>query len=137
MVSLSLIEPPGWMIAVSAPSAEIMSRMSARAPCPKDMTRIIAATPIMMPRVVSKERDLWSVSPCRAVRVVCFRFISFHECLVGHATVLYPKVALDASIPHEQYALSVLGRCGLVGNEDDGVTELVMESLEGLHDSLP
>src|SRR3989344_776111 len=53
------------------------------APCPKDITIIIAATPITMPRIVKRDRDLWVWSPDIAALSVYLKIIFRIRCSCG------------------------------------------------------
>jgi hypothetical protein len=52
----------------------MLAAMAADAPLPTATSRITAATPMVMPRVVSAERSLFAVSPRTAKRRISRRF---------------------------------------------------------------
>src|SRR5688572_17449649 len=61
---------PGNAVSRSGPSDSMRSCTDFCAPCPSATIVIIAATPMMMPSMVSAERNRWLRSACSATRMI-------------------------------------------------------------------
>src|SRR5262252_980891 len=121
------------------PMAAIWSWACCWAPCPTLTMAITAATPIMIPSIVSADRSLLRASALPAMRRICVRFISilrrghalqdFRGCGPVHDLVVMP----DLAVTEVNRAAGEARDVGLVGNEHNRQS-LVIEFLEHVHD---
>src|SRR3989338_9368156 len=74
---------PGTTTMVLEPILSISESIKFCAPCPNDITIIIAATPMTIPRIVKRDRDLWVWSPDMAVLSVYLKIIFRIRCSCG------------------------------------------------------
>ena len=136
-----MLNEPAVIMIRFVPAELICCSTDVRAPVPIDTMLMTAATPMIMPRVVSTVRSLLRDSAISAIRSVMS--IDTSHLLVGRRQrrELLRRIArmngllipLDAPVPERDRAGRVLRDVGLVRDEHDREAALAVQPLEDVH----